>query len=212
MCEYPIVYLIRPDKINNMGKMEQASKKRTKRGQIERAILSTLAIAGVGLVIMAAPNTLQLLKNVDPDWIIKRDPRQRIREAAHRLHKKGLVTFVHKDGRVFLRITEKGRTRFQSLLIQGPLPRPLRWDRKWRLVIFDIPEKKHVLRARARSIVSGFGFIRLQDSVWAYPYDCEEAIALLKAELHIGKDLLYIIADAIEYDLPLRKEFNLPID
>jgi len=191
--------------------MEQASKKRTRRGHVERAILSSLAIAGVGFVAMTAPNALQLLKYVDPDWIVKRDPKQRIREAAHRLRKKKLVEFVHKDKRVYLRITEKGRVRLRSLSF-GPLPKPKRWDYKWRLVIFDIPEKKHGLRARARGIVAGFGFVRLQDSVWAYPYDCEEAIALLKAELHIGKDLLYIIADAIEYDTPLRKEFGLPTD
>ncbi|MEK7479865.1 MAG: hypothetical protein AAB665_01100 [Patescibacteria group bacterium] len=195
-----------------MGKLEQTAKKRSRRGQIERAILSTLAIAGVGLVAMAAPNTLQLLKKVDPDWIIRRDPKQRLREAAYRLQRKGFVAFEHKHNRVFLRITGKGKTRLQSLIIRGPLPQPLRWDRKWRLVIFDIPEKKHDLRARARGIVAGFGFVRLQDSVWAYPYDCEEAIALLKAELRIGKDLLYIIADAIEYDVPLRKTFDLPLE
>ena len=79
-------------------------------------------------------------------------------------------------------------------------------------MIFDIPEKRHSLRARARGIVAGFGFVRLQDSVWAYPYDCEEAIALLKTELHIGKDLLYIIADAVEHDVPLRKQFGLSLD
>ena len=195
-----------------MGKLEQTAKKRSRRGQIERAILSTLAIAGVGLVAMAAPNTLQLLKKVDPDWIIRRDPKQRLREAAYRLQRQGFVAFEHKHNRVLLRITSKGKTRLQSLIIRGPLPQPLRWDRKWRLVIFDIPEKKHDLRARARGIVAGFGFVRLQDSVWVYPYDCEEAIALLKAELRIGKDLLYIIADAIEYDAPLRKTFDLPLE
>lgn len=194
-----------------MSTMERASKKRTRRGQIERAVLSTLAIAGVGLVAMAAPNALKLLKHIDPDWVVKRDPKQRIREAANRLKKKGLVEFKRESSRVFLRITEKGKRKLQFLSL-GPLPTPMRWDNKWRLVIFDIPEKKHALRTRARGIVSGFGFVRLQDSVWAYPYDCEEAIALLKAELHIGKDLLYIIADAIEYDLPLRKHFKLPLD
>ncbi len=196
-----------------MGVLEQASKKRTRRGQIERAVLSTIAIAGIGLVAMAAPNTLQLLKHVDPDWIVKRDPKQRIREAANRLKKKRLVEFVRQNDRVFLRITEKGKRMLRSLvLLETPLPRPKRWDGKWRLVIFDIPEKKRAIRGRARSIVSSFGFTRLQDSVWAYPYDCEEAVALLKAELRLGKDLLYIIADAIEYDMPLRKHFGLPFD
>lgn len=195
-----------------MGTMEKRSKKRTRRGQIERVVLSALAVAGVGLVAVAAPNVLQLLKKVDPDWIIKRNPKQRIRETVYRLKKKGFVGFEHKNGRTYLRIKDKGRARLRSLISFGPLPRPKRWDGKWRLVIFDIPEKRHVLRARARGIVAGFGFVHLQDSVWAYPYDCEEAVALLKAELRIGMDLLYIIADAIENDTPLRKQFGLPLD
>ena len=195
-----------------MAKMEEASKKRTRRGQIDSIILTSLALVGVGLVAMAAPNTLQLLKKVDPDWIMKRDPRRRIREAAYRLKKKGFVAFVDKGSRTLLRITEKGKQKLISLTLSGPLPKALKWDYKWRLVIFDIPEKQRAIRVRARTIMQGFGFVRLQDSVWAYPYDCEEAIALLKAELHIGKDLLYIIADAIEYDIPLRKHFDLKMD
>lgn len=196
----------------SMGKMEQRSKRRARRGQIESVILSSLAIAGIGLMAVAAPNTLQLLKHIDPDWVAKRDPRQRIKEAVYRLKRKRLVEFVNKTGRVFLRITQKGRRKLESLVLAGPLPKPRRWDQKWRLVIFDIPERKRALRGRARNIVSGFGFARLQDSVWVYPYDCEEAVALLKTELRLGTDLLYIIADAIEYDTPLRRQFDLPLD
>lgn len=195
-----------------MGKMEEASKKRTRRVNIESTVLSIVALAGIGLVAMAAPNTLQLLEKVDPDFLLKRDPRRRVREAAHRLKKKGFVAFVEKGNRVFLRITDKGRNKFNSLILSGPLPKARKWDYKWRLAIFDIPEKKRALRGRARGIMQNFGFVRLQDSVWAYPYDCEEAIALLKAELRIGKDLLYIIADAIEYDRPLREHFGLKND
>lgn len=58
--------------------------------------------------------------------------------------------------------------------------------------------------------MSEIGFVRLQDSVWVYPYDCEDFVALLKAELKIGKDVLYAIVDTIEQDKNLRRYFNLP--
>ena len=54
------------------------------------------------------------------------------------------------------------------------------------------------------------GFLRLQDSVWVYPYDCEDFVALLKADLRLGREMLYIIAEKIENDGWLRQEFNLP--
>ena len=55
------------------------------------------------------------------------------------------------------------------------------------------------------------GFLRLQDSVWVFPYDCEEVIALIKADLRIGKDVLYTIVEKIENDKPIKKHFDLPL-
>ena len=88
---------------------------------------------------------------------------------------------------------------------------PRHWDGKWRLVIVEIPEKKRGVRDRIRGLVVRLGFLRLQDSVWVYPYDCEELVTLLKTDLKIGRAVLYIIADAIEFDRPLRAHFGLPL-
>ena len=53
------------------------------------------------------------------------------------------------------------------------------------------------------------GFIRLQDSVWVYPYDCEDLMALLKADLKLGSAVLYMVVEHIENDKHLRAEFGL---
>ena len=53
------------------------------------------------------------------------------------------------------------------------------------------------------------GFLCIQGSVWVYPYDCEDLVALLKADLHIGKDVLYTIVEKIENDAWIKKHFNL---
>lgn len=75
--------------------------------------------------------------------------------------------------------------------------------------MFDVPERQHALRTRVRQLIVGLGFYRFQDSVWVYPYDCEEIIAMLKIELGVGNKLLYVVADAVEYDKPLRTHFGL---
>ena len=54
------------------------------------------------------------------------------------------------------------------------------------------------------------GFLRVQDSVWVSPHECEELVALIKAELRIGQDILYVIVESIENDGWIRKHFNLP--
>lgn len=192
-----------------MGTMETESRKRLRRGQLEAAILNTLTLAGIATVALAAPNMLKLLKHVDPDWLMKRDPRERLYVVASRLKRKGLVKFEKVHGRTRMLLTDKGKAAAKRALLGNPLPQKMHWDRKWRILIFDIPETRRTLRDRIRSIVSGFGFVRLQDSVWVFPYDCEDVITLLKAELHLGTQMLYIIADAIEYDAPLREQFGL---
>lgn len=89
------------------------------------------------------------------------------------------------------------------------LDQPARWDKKWRIVIFDIPEKRRRTRDEVRRLLTSVGFYRLQNSVWVYPYDFEDIIGLLKTDLGIGKDVLYIIADEIENDKYLRQHFHL---
>jgi len=192
-----------------MGTLETESRKRLRRGQLEAAILGTLAVVGIGAVAIAAPNVLKLLKYVDPDWITKRDPRERLYVIASRLKRKGLVKFERVGGKTRMLLTEKGRIMAHRAMLGNPLPQKILWDRKWRMLIFDIPEKRRPLRDKVRAILTGFGFVRLQDSVWVFPHDCEDVITLLKTELRLGTQMLYIIADAIEYDKPIRAHFGL---
>ena len=77
---------------------------------------------------------------------------------------------------------------------------PRTWDKKWRVLIFDIPEHRRTLRNKIRNTLIGIGFLRVQYSVWIFPYDCEELVTLLKADFRIGKDLLYLIVERIEND------------
>ena len=84
------------------------------------------------------------------------------------------------------------------------------WDGKWRVVIFDVHEKQRKKRDRLRAELATVGFRRLQDSVWIYPFDCEEMLALLKLDVKLGRDVLYFITDKMEGDDYLRRLFSLP--
>lgn len=57
--------------------------------------------------------------------------------------------------------------------------------------------------------MQNIGFYRLQDSVWLYPYDCEDFIALLKADLKIGNAILYMVVEKIENDAKIKTHFSL---
>lgn len=195
------------------GALETGVRARAKRGSIERALLGTLAVAGLLTVAAAAPKVLSLIKEEHLELVLPKDPRQRLHETASRLKRKGLVSFEMRGGRKQMRLTEKGERELARLALGSyQIPKPRRWDRRWRIVIFDISEKRRKDRLRVRLLLQNLGFVRLQDSVWVYPYNCEEVIALLKNGYGLGTALLYIIADAVEFDSGLRQLFSLPLD
>ncbi|MFA6519901.1 MAG: CRISPR-associated endonuclease Cas2 [Candidatus Paceibacterota bacterium] len=191
-----------------MGKLEDASRKRKRKQDIQHAVLATIAVTGVVAFAAVAGNALQLLDYLPNN---KYNLRYRAKSAAGRLVAKGYAVWIGKEGKKFLRITPKGRQAFAFEQARISLQhQKKKWDGRWRMVVFDIPERRRRVRIRLRAFMSEIGFIRLQDSVWVYPYDCEDFVALLKAELKIGKDVLYAIADTIEHDRDIREHFRLP--
>ena len=132
-----------------------------------------------------------------------------VNSALRRLHKRGFIAFEERGGNKFARITQNGKRELLRHQLREKIMQPPRWDGKWRLVVFDIREYKRAVRDKVRNELSAFGFRRLQQSVWVYPYDCEEMVVLLKADHRIGREVLYITAGKIENDLWLRSEFGL---
>ncbi len=190
-----------------MGVLEIEVRKRRRRGQIQHAVLATIGVAGVLLVAMAAPNALQLLGGFGRN---KYRFTNQAKTALSRLASKRHVIFVEKNGARYARITEAGK---RALILEshkfGLLAVPRRWDKRWRIIIFDIPEKRRTVRDKLRMFMQSCGFYRLQDSVWVYPHDCEDLIALLKADLKIGAAALYLIVEQVENDKHLRHHFNV---
>jgi len=192
-----------------MGVVETEARKVRRTGQIQNAILTTLLVGGM-IAIGAAPR-LDLLKLLG---VRKRDPyrlKYQINETLMRLTRKGLVSFILKDGRKFARLTPAGsqRLKLEQEKAALRLQKKKCWDKRWRIIIFDIPERRRGMRGRLRAIMQECGFVRLQDSVWVYPHDCEELTILLKTELKAGSSVLYMVVEKIENDGWLKKHFSL---
>lgn len=192
-----------------MGQLEERTRRIVKRAKIQDAIVRSLFGATAIALMFTAPNAVQLLKKVDPNFARKRHPSRRASQAVSRLISRGLVRRVENNK---LELTEKGK-RYAELMDQkGRLQfaKDRKWDGRWRIVIFDIWERRREARDRLRTRLQSIGFVKVQNSVWAYPYECEELIAFAKTELKLGKGLLYLIAEGIEGDKDLRERFGLP--
>jgi len=194
-----------------MSELEKELKKERKKINIQKIILGSIATTGLLSVALVAPNAIQVLKSFGINKKLKNFKHDANRSLS-KLLSTGLVVFIEKNNKRYLQLTEKGKLKLLRLeKYNFKFQKPKKWDKKWRIVIFDIPEKKKVKRNNLRITLRQIGFVKLQHSVWVYPYDCEELITLLKLDFKVGKEILYIIAEKIENDKLLRKYFQLPL-
>lgn len=189
--------------------MERDARRERRLGAFQQAMLAAVVVGGIVLVAATIPNAARLLKYF-PGYKKGARFNYKAKTALGRLVAKGCVVFVEENGKRHARITEKGERMLQMETEKITIAKKRRWDRRWRVVIFDIPERRKSVRVSLRRFMQEYGFVRLQDSVWIYPYDCEDLIALAKANLRIGADVLYMIVERLERDTYLREHFGLP--
>ena len=110
------------------------------------------------------------------------------------------------DGSVLISLTEKGRLRVLSLKFRRLGNKKEKWDGKWRMVAFDIPDEcrkgRNALRYRLRMA----GFYELQESLFLYPYDCQEEIRNLVDLFNLKKYVCFAIISNIDDERIIRVE------
>jgi len=105
----------------------------------------------------------------------------KFRKATERLRRRDLIFGERRGKRVVFELTDEGRAEADKIKLKLEMAKRKRWDGKWRIIIFDVPEKMRGKRDLLRKELAAFGFMQLQKSVWAYPYKLpEEFINLWK--------------------------------
>ncbi len=159
-----------------------------------------------------APNAVRLLKYVEK--AVGPSPRlgRRVSQKYSELIKQGIFRRVDSEQGSRIELTEKGM-RIAERLAEHEEVRPKvqkKWDKKWRLIMFDVWERRRKVRDELRETLREIGFVKVQNSAWAYPYPCEKLLVFLRTHLKLGHGVLYIVADEIEHDEKLREHFKLP--
>ncbi|MCX6722401.1 MAG: hypothetical protein NTY04_04465 [Candidatus Staskawiczbacteria bacterium] len=113
------------------------------------------------------------------------------------------------DGSVIISLTEKGKLRALNLRFKKLCNRREKWDGKWRMIAFDIPDEckkgRNALRYRARTA----GFHELQESLFLYPYDCKKEIEDFIKLFKLEKYVRFAILEFIDNGDYLEKFFKL---
>jgi len=114
------------------------------------------------------------------------------------------------DGTTEIQLTDKGRLKVLKYHFEKmQIDKKGKWDAKWRMVVFDIPEKLRKGRDALRYKLKTLGLYELQKSVFVFPYACKDEIDFLVECFNLRKYVRYGVLEHIDNDLHLRKIFKL---
>lgn len=182
------------------------------RNGISKKILRILLISGAISLALSSPHGIgRLLKQLPKE--LRKLKREQLRRALYNLKDKNLVKLIREnDDDITVELTENGRIITKEMDIdQIQLEKPKFWDKKWRLVVFDIPEKKKMARESLRMKLKDLGFKKFQHSIWITPFSCEKEINFIKSIFNLSDYWIDVIITenlgVKEYQF--RKHFNL---
>lgn len=154
-------------------------------GELGKIILGILVVTAGVVTLATFPGLVQLLPK--PKRRRKLQPWE-IRRAMLRLREKQMIQLLKRKNGSVVRLTVAGRDYFERLekekerrekFANLALPGYTPWDGWWRVVTFDIPHKKKILRELLRRKLRSLGFYPLQKSVFVHPSPCENEITFL---------------------------------
>ncbi|MBU4351210.1 hypothetical protein L6250_01625 [Candidatus Parcubacteria bacterium] len=182
---------------------------RKPKSEIIKDILYWLMIAGAIYIAASSPRfASSFVRKYQKQ---KKYSRKKIYDAFYQLRRRGLIEIKTEGNQIYINLTEEGRRKAGYFQINDlKIKKPKIWDRKWRIVIFDISELKKIHRESFRGKLKEMGFRLLQKSVWVHPFDCEAEIELLREFFGLKEqELRLIVAEKIGREIEVRSWFKI---
>jgi len=175
--------------------------------------LLLLLLGGLSLSLSRNPRQyFKTLKAIGKGW--NEINRQALKNAIADLYKsKFLEERENKDGSLTIILTENGKRKALTYQIDEiEIKKPEKWDKKWRIILFDIPDKKGKERNALRQHLKKIGFYKYQESVFVHPFDCKDEMDYLIEFYNLRKFVRFVVADQLDNELELKVHFGLPIN
>jgi DNA-binding transcriptional regulator PaaX len=160
-------------------------------GPVQKKILLAL-LGGVALGLSGSPRQyFRTFRKLQSEW--KKIDQRSFARSFKRLSQCKLVEERKlSDGSFKLILTSEGKRQARILSLLGnsiKFKKSKNWDGKWRIVLFDIPEKDRIFRDILREHLRELKFFKLQHSVFISPEPFEkpilELISLYSAQSYI---------------------------
>lgn len=87
--------------------------------------------------------------------------------------------------------------------------KPQKWDGKWRLFMFDVPEPMRNKRVAIGWKVVEMGMLAFQKSVYISPFPCEQELLKAVRFLHLEKHIRLFTAENISDEAHYKRLFKI---
>jgi hypothetical protein len=155
-----------------------------------------------------AHNQWKVLKTVSKEWK-KLSPKKLHRNINDLCRYEFVKKTKKENGSVGFFLTEKGKLKALDYRLNNIKNKKEKWDGKWRMVAFDIPEKYRRGRDALRRKLKKIGFCELQKSVFITPYNCKKEIGLLVKYFDLSKYVRFGILVSVDNGNYFEKYFKL---
>ena len=127
-----------------------------------------------------------------------------IARSVKNLVESGCIEIHKSDNQNYLKITSKGKTKLNSIRLEGQDALVSRvWDGLWRIIILDIPEERKNEREALRYLLKKADFTCIKNTVWISPYPYEHLFTNIKKDLGLGTELMIIVTDKLDEETNL---------
>lgn len=197
------------DKAQKIFQRQGSEQKENQRNIPTKDLLRMAAAVGtIGLIFLCPPAGAAIGKLILDD---QKYQRWKLRQTLKQLQKQKYISVSEKeDGSVTVTITKEGMKRALTYQLDTmALNMPKKWDKKWRVIIFDIPDRYRRTRDVFRKRLEQLELKQLQKSVWVSPYPCFDEVEFLRELYGIAVTVQYLLVEKIENDDALKRQFNL---
>ena len=170
-----------------------------------------LFLGGAAVLLSCAPSAgrrSRILKIIGKDW--RQIKREKLIKEIRQLYRSKLISAkFEKDGSVSLLLSEKGKQKILNYEIDEMKIKRERWDGKWRIVMFDIPEEQKKERDAFRFRLKKLEFREMQKSVFVHPFECRNEIEFFVEFYNIKAYVRFGILSEIDNEIDLKMFFDL---
>ncbi|HEY9585589.1 MAG TPA: hypothetical protein VJJ02_03310 [Candidatus Paceibacterota bacterium] len=179
-------------------------------GETQQKIL-LLLLGGLALGLSGSPKRyFRVAKEIRKEW--RNIERRQLQRSLKLLYKSRLVkTIEHRDGTTDLTLSKEGKNvALRYNLEKLEIKNPSHWDKKWRIVMFDVPEQLRRLRKTLHFHLRELQFYQYQKSVFVHPFECRKEIEFVLEFYGAKKYVRFIEATHLDNELHLKSHFGLP--